>query len=235
MSLSDELRERITLLPRFKSADGGECVNLAAVLLLVGELQQRRAQKSLPPPLQSAVDLFREDPAAWHAEHQRSHAFKAGLLAEQRRAQEPQGWQAYEHAVTLLKDIVTDADLEFLRAMTNARKALGLKRGDEFQDGDDEAALRANGMLDDVDPLPSPFASQGRDDMKHIFPMDGRPPCKECGASDAVELNVSSTGYSVTSRHQHKPECPTLFCPHGVRWHEDCATCEAEQRESCDE
>lgn len=52
-------------------------------------------------------------------------------------------------------------------------------------------------------------------------------PCENCGQPEGVKLHVSRGGYGVTSGHEHKPDCPTLFCPHGALWSDDCTDCEA--------
>lgn len=62
---------------------------------------------------------------------------------------------------------------------------------------------------------------------EHIFPMREQPKCRECGVPLVVVLNVTNTGYTITSRHQHKPECSELRCPHGILWGDDCEKCEA--------
>lgn len=67
---------------------------------------------------------------------------------------------------------------------------------------------------------------------RYFFPMIRRPACPDCGQPEGVDLNVSTTGYSVTSNYQHKPECPQLRCPHGVLWIEDCAVCEMKRVEN---
>ena len=61
---------------------------------------------------------------------------------------------------------------------------------------------------------------------RHFFPMTGKPPCSHCGQPEGVILNVSETGFSCGSGHEHEPECPALRCPHGVVWLEECPTCE---------
>lgn len=63
--------------------------------------------------------------------------------------------------------------------------------------------------------------------MRHFFPLTGKKPCPDCGQPEGVQLNISSTGYSVGSGFEHKPECPQLRCIHGVLWADDCDTCNA--------
>lgn len=61
-----------------------------------------------------------------------------------------------------------------------------------------------------------------------FFPMTGRPPCPECQQPTGVALRVSDEGFSCGETIEHLSECSKLRCPHGVRWQEDCAQCEAD-------
>jgi len=64
---------------------------------------------------------------------------------------------------------------------------------------------------------------------KHFFPMTGRLPCEMCGEPMGVKLDVGTSGFSVTSGFEHKPECAALRCPHGILWADDCDACAAER------
>jgi len=62
---------------------------------------------------------------------------------------------------------------------------------------------------------------------KHFVPFTGKPSCATCGQPEGVMLDVSATGFAVTSGFEHLPECPALRCEHGVPWQDDCPTCTA--------
>jgi hypothetical protein len=71
----------------------------------------------------------------------------------------------------------------------------------------------------------------------YFFPLPGMKPCEKCGGSARVELDVSDsgTGYSVGTGYLHSGNCPTLSCPHGIRWRDACAECEAKHAAECEE
>lgn len=73
---------------------------------------------------------------------------------------------------------------------------------------------------------------------EYFFPMTGRKPCASCGQPLGVSLKVSPSGFAVGDGYQHKPECPTNFCPHRIRWSEasdvHAAHCGLPQRRGAD-
>ena len=50
--------------------------------------------------------------------------------------------------------------------------------------------------------------------------------CKDCNGIEVAVLTAGNGGWSATARHNHKPECPRLKCPHGIHWMEECYQCE---------
>lgn len=61
---------------------------------------------------------------------------------------------------------------------------------------------------------------------KFFFPQHGLKPCPKCGGVQGLHIDVSATGFSCGERVDHKPDCPTLFCEHGVRFDQDCPKCD---------
>lgn len=52
------------------------------------------------------------------------------------------------------------------------------------------------------------------------------PRCEHCGGRAELELLVDVTGGAMGSDYQHRPDCKTLFCEHGVPHREECLPCE---------
>lgn len=59
-----------------------------------------------------------------------------------------------------------------------------------------------------------------------FFPQHGLKPCPRCGGIQGVHLNISATGCSVGTETNHKPDCPSLFCEHGIHFMQDCQKCD---------
>ncbi len=68
-------------------------------------------------------------------------------------------------------------------------------------------------------------------------------PCEKCGGPRTMVMTVTPSGASFGDDYQHTDTCPTLFCPHGVRytkpvWGVDCDKCDADEAAvaaKCDE
>lgn len=51
--------------------------------------------------------------------------------------------------------------------------------------------------------------------------------CGKCNGVALAVLDVSDAGgYSAGSDYEHDPNCPSLFCAHGVAWRETCNVCD---------
>lgn len=60
------------------------------------------------------------------------------------------------------------------------------------------------------------------------LPTGGKP-CNKCGGEEIAAMEAGGGGASFGIEYRHKPDCPTLFCPHGKRWADnDCVPCDEE-------
>lgn len=59
-----------------------------------------------------------------------------------------------------------------------------------------------------------------------------RKPCDKCGGHAAFYLAFSEGGYSVHEGHEHGPQCPRIYCEHGIKRVLICHDCDREVRES---
>lgn len=56
-------------------------------------------------------------------------------------------------------------------------------------------------------------------------------PCEKCGGPSAFYFTIGNGGYSVHGGYEHGPQCPTIYCDHGIKRVLICHDCDREIRE----